>query len=111
MNTALVRSVARGYESSVHEAYKTKLRWGFLASLALFAVALWYFIHGNTTLGACFIIGATLAPLKDTFETYLYLWNGKKRFGLRLIYDTTIAMATSAGIVLARVGIRANDCS
>ncbi len=103
MNMALVRSIALGYESSAHQAYKTKLRWGLLVSLCLVAVSFWYLSHGNPLLGYSFLLGAALSPLKDNYETYLYFWNGKKRFGVRLIYDTAIAAFTTVGTVTALI--------
>jgi O-antigen/teichoic acid export membrane protein len=100
MDTALVRSVAMGFDASVHQAHKAKMKWGMLMSMGLFIVAGWYFLHGNNLLGYAFLVAGVFAPLKETYEAYLSFWNGKKQFRTRLVYDVVVTGITAASTLI-----------
>ena len=82
MNTAVTQAIARGYEGSFKRAMQLQYRWNIVPMLGSWLFALWYFLHGNTTLGVgLFLIGIG-TPLISTLNTYTAVANGKRDFKL-----------------------------
>src|SRR3989344_3576832 len=50
MDSAVTQSTARGFEGTITPAFKEKMKWGTLGSLASLAIALYYYAQGNMTL-------------------------------------------------------------
>lgn len=100
INTAVVRSVAKGFDQTVKSAFWIKLRWGILGSLAGFALALYYAIQGNTTLAIVFFISAVILPLHDASALYSDFLLGKKQFQRHTIRLFVTRIAFLAAIVL-----------
>jgi len=101
INTALIRTVARGYEGSFIPALKTKIRWGTLSSLASLGLAGYYFLNNNTTLFICFLIVAVFLPLMNSFTIYQAFWNGKKRFDIQTKYNIVIQVISVSALILS----------
>ncbi len=87
MGAALTRSVAQGYEGSLLVAFRTKLFWSILGSIALLGAAGWYFIKGNFLLAGAFLITAILSPLRLSSLVFTNFWQGKKRFDIQALYQ------------------------
>lgn len=90
MNGALSRAVAQGYEGSIRTIIRLRIRWGLVGSAGSLAIAAYYFLHGNMTLGFVFLVATPFIPLTDTFSslTFAY-WQGKKRFVNSALATTT----------------------
>ena len=87
MNTAVAQAVARGYEGSLREAVRVQLRWNIIPLLGAWAFALYYTLHGNSTLGiGLFLIGIG-TPFVNTFNTYGALLAGKSAFKRGFFYN------------------------
>jgi len=86
MNTALIRAVSRGYEGMLSLCCKEKFKWGTIGSGICFLVSLWYFWHQNFILGLSFFIAAIFLPFLNSFDLFIYFWQGKKRFDLQSKY-------------------------
>lgn len=86
IDTALISAIARGKERTFFLCEKTKLKWGILATLISFLIALWYFFHKNFVLGTSFLIVGIFLPLLAVFSLYLSFWQGKKRFDIQNKY-------------------------
>lgn len=80
INTALTRSVAKGYEGSMLQSLSTRIRWGILGSIMALFVVLYYEIQGNRALSLAFLIVLLFLPLKSSFSVYQSYWQGKQRF-------------------------------
>jgi len=100
MNTAIVRTVARGYEGSFIPALKTRLRWGILGVLAGLGLAGYYFLNGNITLTICFLIAAVFLPLMNSFTIYESFLGGKKRFDIQSKYNITLQILTVGTLII-----------
>jgi O-antigen/teichoic acid export membrane protein len=101
INTAITRSVARGYEGSIITGLKTKIHWGLIGSLVSLILAGYYHFNGNSTLTISFLIVSVFLPFIDSFGAYNAFLYGKKLFGKNSIYGiisqvaaTTILIAT-----------------
>ena len=86
LDTALVRSVAKQKEKTFFLCEKEKLKFGFFAFLAFFAISLWYFIHKNFELAISFFFAGIFLPLLAVFSLYFSFWYGKRRFDLQNRY-------------------------
>lgn len=80
MGTAITQAVARGYEGSVIDALKTKIRWSSFAVLASLAIAAYYYFHNNTVLAISFLIAAAFLPFLESFDIYNSFLIGKQLF-------------------------------
>jgi len=99
VSTALVRSVARGKEGALAHAYRVKLKYGFLGSLALFAVAVWYLLHANYPLGISFAVAGVFFSIQNAASTFGNYWIGKKRFDMSARYYFTSTLLSALVII------------
>jgi O-antigen/teichoic acid export membrane protein len=95
INTAIVQSVARGYEGSVISAFKTKVRWGLLGGLASIALAGYYYFNDNNTLAISFLIASVFIPFMDSFLVYDSYLNGKKDFKRKSTNDIVVRIIST----------------
>ncbi len=80
LGTALLQSVASGYEGSVNKVLKTKIKWGLFGSLGSLVISGYYFFNGNSNLGTSFLIIAPFFPFMDSFDLYGAILSGRKDF-------------------------------
>jgi O-antigen/teichoic acid export membrane protein len=80
ITTALQRAIAKGDDGAAYAALKARL-WGGVAAAALSLLAsLWYFGHGNATLGMVLVIIALGMPLMESYGSYDAIFQGKHRY-------------------------------
>jgi O-antigen/teichoic acid export membrane protein len=99
IDTALVRAVSRGFEGSLIEAFRKKLRWGLLGSFGAFGVALYNFIQGETALAIVFSLVAIIIPVMEATSVYTSFLNGKKLYRPWVIMDI-ISLVVSGTILV-----------
>lgn len=100
LNIAAVRSVARGAEGTVIPAFKTKLRWGFLGSIASIILAVYYLVQGNIVLAVSFLIISIFLPLFYSLGISGSLLSGKQLFRVNAKYNI-VGQVLSAIIIFA----------
>jgi O-antigen/teichoic acid export membrane protein len=86
MDTALIRSIAKGYEKMLLFCAKVKLKWGLIGTIISFAISFWYLSHQNIALGISFFIAGIFLPLLNAFQIFLPFWQGKQRFDIQSKY-------------------------
>lgn len=86
IDTALIRTVAKGNEQMFFSCFKEKMKWGTIGSLLSLLVALWYFFQKNLQLAISFLIVAIFLPFINSFLLYFSFWQGKKRFDIQNKY-------------------------
>ncbi len=101
IHTSLVKSIAQGKEGTLSLAMREKIRWGLLGSFFAFLIGVWYFWQGNQLLAAAFFMGAVFLPLLESFQIYLYFWNGKKRFDMQAKYEVFSAAMVALTLLAA----------
>jgi len=100
MGTAVMRSVARGYEGSLIPALKTKIYGGLGGSLASLVIAGYYYLNTNFILATSFLIIAIILPFFYSFNLYVFFLQGKKLFNIFAKYDI-ITNISSVAILIA----------
>lgn len=99
MNTAIVRAVSQGYDGTFARSLSIQLRFTLGQFLATLAVALYYYIHGNTIQAAAFGLIALCGPIStvaNSFSSYLQGKQDFKRSSLYGIYSNIIYFALVA---------------
>jgi O-antigen/teichoic acid export membrane protein len=86
MNTSIARSVANGYDGSLLQALKTRLRFGILSTIGSLGVALYYFLNSNIEFGLIFVLVSIFLPFCESFTSYQSLLSGKKHFDVLTKY-------------------------
>lgn len=99
MDTAVIQSVNRGFESSLILGLKKKLKYGILGTLAALIAGGYYFYNGNSILATALFIGAAFIPLLNSFQIYNAYLLGKKEFKISAYY----AMAGQVFIALVLI--------
>lgn len=79
MDTSLVRSIIKGYEGSLKNVIKLRIKWGFWGMFIGFAISAYYFINENNIMAASIFIAAILSPLINAI-VYNPYFEGKKLF-------------------------------
>jgi len=88
MTTAIIQAVARNMEGSFYSAFKIKLKWGLLGSLAAIIGAIYYWLRGNYILPIPLLITAVFLPLMWASQIYGAFLTGKKLFDIKTKYRT-----------------------
>lgn len=101
IDTAITRSTARGKEGSIMDGLFTKIRWGLIGGAGAIALGTYYLAHANTTLGWGFVIAGIFIPFWEAPGIYGTYLQGKKRFDLLTIGDSTIQLCVALVLVPA----------
>lgn len=86
MDTAVIQSVSRGFESSLVVGLKKKIKYGLLGTLTALLIGAYYSYGGNQTLALAFFIGAAFVPFLNGFQIYNAYIVGKKEFKTSAYY-------------------------
>jgi O-antigen/teichoic acid export membrane protein len=101
MGNSVTRAVARGYDGTPLLSITTKIRWGFLGSLAGIAVSVYYFTQGNIDLALAFIVVALFIPFVDTFSSFNTILTGKQLFKVSILYEIGVQFTFALSMTLA----------
>jgi O-antigen/teichoic acid export membrane protein len=80
MGLAINRAVAQGRDGAFRYGVRTKLRWSIGITLAAGLLAAYYFLNGNTVLGASILLAGALQPIILSFREYENYLGGKLLF-------------------------------
>ncbi len=86
IGTAVLQSVARGFDGALADSFKANLRWSFVIFIGTFALGGYYLIAGNFVLGLGILIGGTMTPFLGSFNLYSPFLSGKKEFARQTWY-------------------------
>ena len=100
VDTAVLQSVSRGYDSALKTGISTKLRWSLIGTLASFVYAAYHYVNGSLVMGHIFIVVGLALPLMESYSLYISFLNAKKLFRTWVGWD----IATQAFSVLALIG-------
>lgn len=100
MDNAVIKSIGQGYDGSLLPAFKAKVRWGLLAGLGSFIVALYYFWQGDNQLAWPFLIATFFLPLMDPANLFAAYLNGRKDFVTYTKYNSTIRLIATAWLIV-----------
>lgn len=100
INDAIIRAVANGFEGTLKQGLKTKLRWSLIGSIASICIALYFWTQGNSEFTISFLIIAVFLPFFKGGEIYQFYLTGKKLFGKRVSYTTLIQILATASIII-----------
>lgn len=103
VNSAIIRSVARGYDGSLRASIRPQLMWSLPATALAMLAAAYYALQGNLGL-ALGLLGMGLAvPIITTFNSYSAFLIGKKAFRAQFFYSTLSNLAYYVCIILAAI--------
>mgnify|MGYP001575752208 FL=1 len=88
ISTAIARAVARGNESVIHAATRSRILHACAGSAVALAGSAYYLFNGNVELSLALLIIASTLPFFDTFTAYLSYFVGKRRFDLKTKFYT-----------------------
>jgi O-antigen/teichoic acid export membrane protein len=100
INTALIRTVAKGNEKMLTFCFKEKLKWGLISGFSSLFIAFWYLSQQNYQLGISFLIVSLFLPFINSFTLFLSFWQGKKRFDIQNKYYVLSNLLVSASLIL-----------
>ena len=93
MNVAIARSSARGFDGTLWEGTKARLRFALLGSAVLVAIAGLLAYQGRPVLARAALVGAVLFPLLWPLDSYLFYFNGKRQFRRFATFTAVLALA------------------
>jgi len=107
MSGAITQAAARNYEGVLVPAIKTRIRWGMFAALASIGTAGYYYLNGDNTLALSFLLIAAFLPLMESFMTYDSFLQGKKLFGVSVVYGA-ISQIAAVALMIATLFLTKN---
>ena len=106
MGTAITQAVARGFEGSFVSGFKSKLKWGLLASISALAISGYYWIQGNNNLSLSFLIIVIFLPLFNASIIYASFLMGRKLFNIQVKYDSITQIIAAFTMILTLFSIK-----
>lgn len=107
LNTAIVQSVARGFEGSLRQAFRLSLSWSLLSIVITLCGSFYYLYKDNTVLGYSLLIIALINPFLNSAGLFAGYINGKKDFKRQSLY-TCIDNIVPSLCVMATVAFTHN---
>jgi len=101
MDTAVIQSVARGFESSLVLGLKKKMRYGIWGTLAALLIGGYYLYNGSQILATVFFVSAIFIPFLNSFQIYNAYLVGKKEFKTLAFYGITGQIFTALVLIAA----------
>ena len=98
LSTAIVRSVARGYDNIYTTSFTRSLLWSSPAFAVGLGAGAWYFLHDNIILGFSITFGGILFPFIQALLWYRSYLNGKKYFRALMKSNIAYSITTSSAI-------------
>lgn len=100
INTALIQSIAKGYEGSISNAFRAQLQWSLLGTtLSLIGAVFYFFYLHDTIIALALILVAVFIPITRPLTIYAYILRGKKNFRLDAI-TFSIAQTTLTVVLI-----------
>lgn len=108
IGTALLQSVARGYDGALIESFTASIRWSVAVFLGALALGAYYLLLGNSALGIGFLLGGCFSPFISATNLYSSYLAGKQDFRRQAIYGGIVnsAVPSLALIVTALIAPR-----
>ncbi len=102
IDTAVMQAVARGFDATLFDGLKVKMKGGLVGSGISLILGLYYFLQGNVPIAICFFITALFIPFTEAFDIYNSLLNGRGGFSIYTKYNviTQIVYAVAMIIVI-----------
>jgi|GEM_PF-6938049 O-antigen/teichoic acid export membrane protein len=99
MDTAILQSIAKGYNRFLLEGVREKLKWSLLSWPIIAIIALYLLIHKNNSLGWAFLLSMPLFTLGNGFANNAFFM-GRKQFrvaALSIIGQSVLLTSFVAG--------------
>ncbi|MDP2947731.1 MAG: oligosaccharide flippase family protein [Nanoarchaeota archaeon] len=100
IDDAVLQAVANKFEGCLKTAFKKRIRWATLGSLACLVVAAVFFFKNDFNLTISFIIAGVFFPLMESTTLYLSYLGGKKLFGVQVKYSTLAQIIATLAIII-----------
>ncbi|MCF6240437.1 MAG: oligosaccharide flippase family protein [Bacteroidales bacterium] len=80
LNPALIRSVAKGFDGDFELSVKQAVKYSFVGSLFILAIAIYYFFKNEHSIAYALIFSALSFPLLFSFDKWMALLKAKEKF-------------------------------
>lgn len=101
MDTAIVQSVARGFEGSVITSMWSRIRWGFIGMVISVGIGIYEWINGNIGLSYALFLAAGFVPFLDSFAIFYDVLKGRKRFDTDAKFSIIVQTINAGATILA----------
>lgn len=99
VGTAVIQSVARGFENVIRSAFWMSVRWSALLIAISLVGSLYYFLQGNTTISISLLFIGSFSPFLNSAHLATYYANGKKDFTRLSIYNVVKGVVPSLALI------------
>ncbi len=99
MNTAMLQSLGKGFDFSLEQGVKTRIKWSFWGIPILIALAIYYYFQGSDTFPTTLLIVAIFFPLLESFQSTRMFFLSRKRFDLQAAYTVLSSVLTAILII------------
>ena len=103
MNSAVTRSVARGYDGALHQALRAQAQWAILPVSVGIVIASYYLYNGNTTFAVAGLVMGLVLPISNALTSYSAFLLGKQDFRRSFFYNLLINLPYYGSMALAAV--------
>jgi len=100
IDAAVTQAVARGFEGMLRKGFSTYVKWSAGIVIAAGALAIYYFLNGNATIGWSLLIAGTCSPIISGASLYAEFLSGKRAFRTVALCVAIQSVATTALLFL-----------
>jgi O-antigen/teichoic acid export membrane protein len=107
-SSAVLRSVASGYEGTLRYAFYKNLRWSTFFFVISYTISVYYFVNGNSSLGISMLIVGSLWPFFQSTNLYNAYLISKKDFKRNALYFEIIGNLFPVICLLITMSVTSN---
>lgn len=101
VDTAVLQSISKGYDSAFVAGIRTKFRWGILGGLASAAYGGFLYLQGSMVMGHIFMLVAVALPFMEAFSLYTSVLNAKRKFRTWAAFEVLTQAISLTALVIA----------
>ena len=99
LNTAIIRSVARGYDGDYKKVVKVSFYWSLLALPVFMALGGFYYSYESHVIGLLLMIAGVFFPFQYAPNTWDAFLQGQEKFALRARWHSTQAIINTVFLI------------
>ncbi len=101
LNPALIRSIAQGNDGDLELSVKYAVKYSFLGSVFILAVAVYYFFKHDAIIAYALIFSALTFPLLFSFDKWMALLKAKEKFEIFAKQSVLMTIGKTGLIILS----------
>ena len=100
MGVAFMQAAANKFDRVFIKGTKVRLKWSLSGAVLCLLIGTYYYYHGETSLGICFMVSSLFLPFYASFDGFYPFLQGRQRFDLSAKYRAIYWIVLTLVVIL-----------